>query len=618
MKNKFYNDSIIGNENVVASLSNKGELLRFCYSSRDYRQFVDEFITGVKINDSMLINLHDDINNVYNQDYIENTNILKTEIENTYFNLKIEQMDFVSIKKNVLIKKYKFINDNSIDLNVDFLVYSKLFTDFNNMVGSRVEDNILEQYSHDYTFSIFSNFDIQSYRLNNSFEDMKSGVVRDKDYIGMAEDSCISFKIGIIKPDESVEFTVFVTINENTEKIDYNKIRKIDTNKELEDTEKYWQNYVKKHDGLKLLDSQESKEKGIYIRTILLFPLLTNNETGGIVAAMEVDEQRQKSGRYAYCWPRDAVYITKALDILKMVDVTTKFYCNFCRNTQSKNGMWEQRFYTDGRLAPCWGYQIDETASVVYGVYEHFKVIKDIKFLKDTYNMCKKAISAIEKYLFDTSNSITRFKTHESYDIWEMHEGIHLYSLSAIYGAFKAMIQIEKTLNEKADTNRLEKLAEKVKEYSMKEFLNEDRTLKRNNKDNVCDISVLGTVIPFDMFDKNQKEVQNTIQRFEMNLKTYTGGYIRFENDNYMGGNNPWPIATLWMALYNLEIGNKEEAQKQIDFVTNTASKYGFLAEQVDNSTMQPKWVIGLGWSHAMYIIMIFKSLMLKELKAEQ
>ena len=28
--------------------------------------------------------------------------------------------------------------------------------------------------------------------------------------------------------------------------------------------------------------------------------------------------------------------------------------------------------YTDGRLAPCWGYQIDETASVIYGVYMHY------------------------------------------------------------------------------------------------------------------------------------------------------------------------------------------------------------------------------------------------------
>ena len=58
-----------------------------------------------------------------------------------------------------------------------------------------------------------------------------------------------------------------------------------------------------------------------------------------------------------------------------MTKETEKFYEVFCKKTQSKNGMWEQRFYTDGTLAPCWGYQIDETASVIYGDFEHYKVM---------------------------------------------------------------------------------------------------------------------------------------------------------------------------------------------------------------------------------------------------
>ena len=74
----------------------------------------------------------------------------------------------------------------------------------------------------------------------------------------------------------------------------------------------------------------------------------------------------QNAGRYEYCWPRDSIYVTRALDYLKMEKDTEKFYKVFCKNTQSKTGMWEQRFYTDGTLAPCWGYQIDETASVVH------------------------------------------------------------------------------------------------------------------------------------------------------------------------------------------------------------------------------------------------------------
>ena len=65
MKTKYYNDAIIGNKNVRATLSKKGELLRLYYPSIDYRQFIDELIVGLKVNDSRLINLYDDINNIY-------------------------------------------------------------------------------------------------------------------------------------------------------------------------------------------------------------------------------------------------------------------------------------------------------------------------------------------------------------------------------------------------------------------------------------------------------------------------------------------------------------------------------------------------------------------------
>ena len=118
---------------------------------------------------------------------------------------------------------------------------------------------------------------------------------------------------------------------------------------------------------------------------------------------------------------------------------------------------------------------------------------------------------------------------------------------------------------------------------------------------------MLGAVVPFEMIDKSSEIVKNTIEKIDLNLRTYTGGYIRFENDNYLGGNNPWVISTLWMTLYNIETKKLEEARKQIEFVTKTATNNGFLAEQVENETMRAKWVIGLGWSHAMYIIAFTK-----------
>ena len=264
MKEKYYNEAIIGNEKMVASFSYQGEMLRLFYPTRDYRQFIDTMQAGVKINDSALIYLHEDINNEYEQYYTENTNILNTKIKNTYFNLSILQTDFVSTSKNVIIKKYKLTNENSINLEVDFLLYSKLLSNNNNMVGSKIEKDTLLQYSHDYTYCIFSKLPILGYRLNHSEEEIKSGYLQDKDYIGMANDSAISYKIGNLKPGESKEFEIFIYINNNQEKYqmdeiieDVEKIKNIDTTKEQKKVEKYWNNYVKEHDGLKVLSQKE-------------------------------------------------------------------------------------------------------------------------------------------------------------------------------------------------------------------------------------------------------------------------------------------------------------------------------------------------------------------------
>ena len=64
------------------------------------KQFIDFYRIGLKINDSNIVYLHEDINNVYEQYYTEGTNILNTEIINTYFKLKILQTDFVCIKEH--------------------------------------------------------------------------------------------------------------------------------------------------------------------------------------------------------------------------------------------------------------------------------------------------------------------------------------------------------------------------------------------------------------------------------------------------------------------------------------------------------------------------------------
>ena len=65
MENKYLNEAIIGNKNMIATFTSKGELQRLYFPSKDNKQYINFFHTGVKINNSDLIYLQDDINNVY-------------------------------------------------------------------------------------------------------------------------------------------------------------------------------------------------------------------------------------------------------------------------------------------------------------------------------------------------------------------------------------------------------------------------------------------------------------------------------------------------------------------------------------------------------------------------
>ncbi len=621
MVTKYFNDAIIGNKNITASFSKTGELLRLFNQAPDYKQFFEVFQVGVKINDSAMIYLHNDINNIFEQYYEEETNVLTTEILNTYFNLKTVQTDYVSVKEDLLVRKYTFKNDSNIDLNLNFLVYSKLFTNINNDACGYLKNDTLFQYTHDYSVCIFSKNPIKSYQINNAESSIMNGSIGGKDYIGMSPDSAISYDLGLLKPGEEKSFELYININDNSNKnllndldVEVERFRKIDYRKELEDTKKYWRKYLKDHSNLELKDEKSNHAiKRIYDRTILLMPLLVNNETGGISAGVESDEYKTRCGRYSYCWPRDAVFVTEALDEIGMSKEAEKFYKSFCKMTQSRNGGWEQRFYTDGRLAPSWGYQIDETASVIFGVYNHYEKDKNVKFLKDTLKMCEKAIEFLEKYVTDILDE--KFELKKSYDLWEEYEGISLYAMTAIFGAYNSMLKIYKEVKNEYANNRLKieamekskKLLEKrvrdIREYVLKNFYDEEKkSFVRNLDDRRLDISILGAVFPFKMLAPKEKKFLTTIERMNMTIRTYTGGYIRYEGDTYNGGYNPWVIANLWMANYYLDADEKKKAKECYEFVVRSASGHGLLGEQVNNESMKPSWIIGLTWSHAMFI----------------
>ena len=149
---------------------------------------------------------------------------------------------------------------------------------------------------------------------------------------------------------------------------------------------------------------------------------------------------------------------------------------------------------------------------------------------------------------------------------------------------------------------KLEEYKREIKKYILDNLVDKHmNVLLRNTTDRLVDISVIAGVFPFRVFDLNEKVVQNTVDQINMTLRTYSGGYLRYQGDGYLGGNNPWIIATGWMGLYFHAAGDDKRANECLNFIVQSATPQGFLAEQ-SNSDLNEKWVIGLAWSHAVFI----------------
>ncbi len=572
---KFFNNALIGNGKILGTLTDKGELIRLYYPNIDYFQNIDKNKLGI-VHEGRILWLDEEAT-LIRQHY--EGNIVYTELK--VENYEILQRDYVLPNKNVVVRTFKF------NKKLNLFMYSKLNSDVNKKVSSMVVDNTLIQYCQEMYMATFSKNEIKKYQVNNSKYAMQNGILNPEDYIGMSEDSAILYS-------DVNEITIYIALENNLkgvlELVNWCKMQ--EETLLYNSTKKYWDNYLKSFSNNVLLKSvNKIKEKEIIERTIYMYALVTNPETGAVLASPDVDENFERCGRYGYCWPRDALFINKALNILGLSKLTDKFYNVWAKKAQLDSGLFEQRYYSNGELAPSWGIQIDETAAILIGVYENGKYRKlEILILK--------AITALLNYIDND------YLSKECFDLWEERRGKHLYSTASIYEGLKVgkeMLASINALKYRATISEIEITLMNMRKAIINNFT-ENGVLKRSIDNTQTDISLLSLSTPYDILETDDEIMKNTISAIERDLKLSNGGYMRYQGDNYVGG-NAWIISSLWLALYYSKNGEKEVARELFDWVTNHSDYLNFLPEQIDRNGNDTVWVRQLSWSHAMYII---------------
>ena len=172
---------------------------------------------------------------------------------------------------------------------------------------------------------------------------------------------------------------------------------------------------------------------GLYSRSLLVLEQLTDRQTGATIAAPEFDPAFEQSGGYGFVWPRDLAYVVLSFLAAGRGDLAVPALRWLARE-QAPEGLWLQRYWTDGSLAPSWGlHQLDETGVVVFAYEAAWRELGDAALDRELWPSARAAADFLCGFIDrDTGLPLP------SVDLWEQTDGQHSYSAAATYGGLDA------------------------------------------------------------------------------------------------------------------------------------------------------------------------------------
>lgn len=599
--------AIIGNSRLLAGMSEKGQLERLFWPRIDTPQNIGHNWLGLIFNDDQQTCwLNQDVWQS-TQAYHGDTNILTTRLQHEEQQLEIVLTDFATANEDLLVRRIQVKNHGDSGQRVKATMYSDMMIGENRRYHTTVflpEEEALWQFKQNSHFIIGADKKTSVFQCGKSTKNDHTRIVAPV-HQAMTTDGTLTWDLEVIAGGGMAEITIYMAMGRTLEEVKtcLTVARTRGCQWLQEECSHYWQEYLAQANPVA---TGNDKLDALYRRSLLVFHLVTDKEHGSMLAAPEFDEDFITCGGYSYCWGRDAAYITYALDRAGMKEAARRFY-QWTIKAQNSNGAWEQRHYLDGAIAPNWGLQIDETGSIIWGMWQHYLLHREEDALIEFWP----SISLAANFLVGFINEKTGLPL-SSMDLWEERCGEHTYSAVAVWAGLNAAAQAALQMGDSVQAQRWQRVSADLKTtieerlWSEKEQCFLRGIFPQQNgdilEDNIIDVSLLGLTFPFNFLPADDPRMVATAQAIEQSLTSpKVGGIKRYEDDEYIGG-NPWILCTLWLALYYAELDNQPKVEKLLQWALEHQTHSGLLPEQIDKDTEKTAWVVPLTWSHAMLV----------------
>jgi glucoamylase len=392
-------------------------------------------------------------------------------------------------------------------------------------------------------------------------------------------------------------------------------------------TENYWRAWVNKNE----VDFGDLPPRivDLYKRSLLI--INTQIDDGGaILAANDSDVTERATDHYSYLWTRDGAFVANALDAAGYPEITRRFF-HFCNRVAHPKGYFLQKYNPDGTVASGWHaawdihgrrqlvpIQEDETALVIWALWQHYHQNRDIDFAHKLY---VEMVIGCANFMVEFRNPDTGLP-HPSWNLWEDRRGVHTFTCSTVVAGLRAAANFADLFGEK-DRAELYRNAAGEIVRAMREHLYSRqlgrflRSLQADGADHMTpdptvDASLFG-LFYFGCFDADDEMIAGTMKAFVQQLTNNTAfnGIARFEDDGYMKladgiTGNSWFICTLWLAEYYIARAKTADdllpALEILQWAVDRALPSGVLAEQVNPISGEGLSVSPLTWSHSTFV----------------
>jgi hypothetical protein len=333
----------------------------------------------------------------------------------------------------------------------------------------------------------------------------------------------------------------------------------------------------------------------LYRRSLLALELLSDRNSGSVIAAPELDPAFEHSGGYGFVWGRDLAFIVLAF-LAAGRDDLAKRALRWLPTAQEPEGLWLQRHWTNGSLAPSWcRHQLDETGAILFAYEAAWKRLGDETLDADLWPSARRAAEFLLGTIEEDGLPVA------TADLWEEREGRHSFTAAAIYGGLRAAATMARR-HEPPLADQYEAAAEVVRAAIERELWSDfhGRYL-RSLGDPTLDVSLLGLAWPFAAVEPGGERMRATVAALQAELGCPAGSLRRYAGDTYAGGNR-WVLAALWLGLWHRQAGEPQGLERALAYAHGAQTKLGLLPEQVTDDG-EPAWVVPLAWSHAMLLL---------------